>query len=309
MKPATATIALSPFPDTVPLVDDVEPAKAPPLRPTGPGEVIYRHRLVTRLTHWLNALFLSLLLMSGLQIYNAHPRLYWGQYGADADRAFIETVRVNAPDGALRGVTRIGPLELHTTGVLGVSNMNGKPVARGFPAWATLPSYQDLAAGRRWHFFLAWLFVIDGLIYLASGFITGHFRKDIAPAKGEWRPRSLARDVVSHIRLHKATGEAAKRYNPLQKLAYGSVIFVFLPLMLLTGLTMSPGVNAALPFMLDIFGGRQSARTLHFLSAGAIVAFVVIHVAEVFIAGVWNEMRSMITGWYVVKPEPADAEH
>lgn len=274
------------------------------MRPTGPGDAIYRHRLLTRLTHWLNALVLALLLMSGLQIYNAHPRLYWGQYGADADHAFIETVREGA-----QGVTRIGPLEIRTTGVLGVSNMDGRPVARGFPAWATLPSYQDLAAGRRWHFFLAWLFVINGAIYLASGFVTGHFRKDIAPTNGEWRPRNLARDVVNHIRLHKPSGEAAKRYNPLQKLAYVSVIFVFLPMMLLTGLTMSPGMNATFPILLDLFGGRQSARTLHFLSAGAIVGFVIIHVVEVFIAGVWNEMRSMITGWYVVKPEAPDAEH
>lgn len=274
--------------------------------PAAKVQMIYRHRLPTRLTHWINVLCISLLLMSGLQIFNAHPRLYWGQFGADADMPFIAMVAQPDGRGGLKGVTKLGPLMLETTGVLGASETQGRMAQRGFPAWATLPSYQDLATGRRWHFALAWLFVINGAVYLAYGLFSGHFRRDIAPTSAELKPSHILSDIRDHVRLKHPTGEAAKRYNVLQKLAYVAVIFLILPMMVLTGLTMSPGFNAIAPWLLDLFGGRQSARTLHFISAGLIVGFVVIHVAEVFIAGVWNEMRSMITGWYAVKPEARD---
>ncbi len=271
-------------------------------------ERIYRHRLVTRVTHWINVVAFSLLLMSGLQIFNAHPRLYWGQFGADADQPFVEMVAVRGENGALKGVTRIGPVTLTTTGVLGASRTAGQMGPRGFPAWLTLPSYQDLATGRRWHFFAAWLFVINGALYLTFAFFSGHVRKDLALTRDDIQPRTIWRDIVDHVKLKHPTGEAAKRYNTLQKFAYLSVIFALLPLMVLTGLTMSPGVNAALPVLLDLFGGRQSARTLHFICANLLVLFLVIHVVEVVLAGVWNEIRSMITGWYDVKPEATDAK-
>jgi thiosulfate reductase cytochrome b subunit len=269
-------------------------------------EVIYRHRLVTRITHWINAFCITFLLMSGMQIFNAHPRLYWGQYGADSDRAFIEMTAVDDEHGGEAGLTRIGPFGIPTTGVLGVSKENGQWTERGFPSWLTLPSYQDLATGRRWHFFLAWFFVINGLVYLLYGAISGHFRRDLATRRDELAPRHILRDVWDHIRLKHPKGEAAKRYNTLQKFAYLTVIFILLPMMVLTGLTMSPGVDAAIPALLDIFGGRQSARTLHFISAALIVGFIFVHVVEVLLAGAWNEMRSMITGWYVVKSEASD---
>ena len=279
----------------------------PPMRPAAPKEVIYRHRLVTRITHWINLLAISLLLMSGLQIFNAHPRLYWGQYGADADRSILELGSDEDAAGATTGFTQIGPVVITSTGLFGASKNNqGEISARGFPTWATLPSMQDLATGRRWHFFLAWLFVANGLVYLAYGALTGHFRRDIAPNRAELAPRHILKDIGDHIRLKRPSGEAAKHYNTLQKLAYLGVIFLILPMMLLTGLTMSPGMNAATPFLLDLFGGRQSARTLHFISANLIVLFVIVHVVEVFVAGVWNEMRSMVTGWYVVKSEAHD---
>lgn len=271
------------------------------------SEKIYRHRLVTRMTHWINVLCISLLLMSGLQIFNAHPRLYWGQFGADADHPVVELAATLDAAGAVSGVTRVGPLTLPTTGVLGASqNMNGEVVARGFPAWLTLPSYQDLATGRRWHFFAAWMLVINGATYLLYGAFSGHFRRDLALAREEVKPRHILKDIWDHLRLKHPVGEAAKRYNTLQKVAYLSMIFGVVPLIVATGLTMSPGFNAVAPFLLDIFGGRQSARTLHFVCANLIVLFVIVHVVEVFLAGVWNEMRSMITGWYVVKQEPSD---
>jgi thiosulfate reductase cytochrome b subunit len=241
--------------------------------------------------------------MSGAQIFNAHPRLYWGQYGADADKPVAEMAAMNSPHG-LVGVTHIGGLKLTTTGFLGVSKgANGRPTVQGFPGWLTIPSYRDLATGRNWHFFLAWLFVINGLIYLIAGLLTGHFRRDLAPTGEQIRPRSILNSIWDHIRLKHPTGEEARRYNVLQKLTYLIVIFVLLPLMVGTGLTMSPGFDSILPGLLTLFGGRQSARTIHFISANLIVLFVLVHVFEVFLAGVVNEIGSMITGRYVVKAE------
>jgi thiosulfate reductase cytochrome b subunit len=262
--------------------------------------LIRRHSLTVRLSHWLNVLCMTVLLISGLQIFNAHPSLYWGQYGADNDPSIIAMEAVEDGDTA-KGVTRIGSLSFDTTGVLGVSNVDGEPTARGFPAWATLPSYQDLAAGRRWHFFFAWLFVINGLIYLAYGIFARHFRRDLFPARHELTPAHLGHEIADHARLRFPKGEAARHYNALQKLTYLLVIFVLLPLMIATGLTMSPGFNAAAPWLLDVFGGRQSARTLHFITATALVGFVVVHVAMVLVSGVFNNMRSMITGRYAIR--------
>jgi thiosulfate reductase cytochrome b subunit len=264
-----------------------------------PREVIYRHRVATRLTHWINVLCLSILLMSGLQILNAHPSLYWGQSGADHDRAFIAFTASQA-SGVLVGHARIGALSFTTTGLLGVSKgQEGALEVRGLPSWATLPSYRDLATGRRWHFFFAWLFVINGLVYLGSGLISGHLWRDLLPTRDELRPRHILHDIASHARLKFPKGEAAKRYNVLQKGAYLGVI-VLLALMVLTGLTMSPGVDAAAPSLLDLFGGRQSARTIHFISASLIVVFVAVHLLMVLLAGPINEIRSMITGRYVI---------
>ena len=283
-----------------------EPSTPPGAMPPGkPGrEVIYRHTVLVRVTHWINLLAISLLLMSGLQIFNAHPSLYWGQYGADFDRPAFELGAARTGDGHLVGRLRVGDLALPTTGVLGVSaGPNGAPTIQGFPRWATLPSWRDLATGRRWHFFLAWLFVINGAIYLSAGVLTGHFRRDIAPRRAQLAPSHILRDIWDHMRLRHPAGEAAKSYNVLQKFAYIAVIFVLLPAMVATGLTMSPGFDAVAPWLLTLFGGRQSARTIHFICANLIVLFVLVHVAEVFIAGAVNEIGSMITGRYAVRAE------
>jgi len=270
---------------------------------TSGRRLIRRHSLTVRLSHWLNVLCMTVLLFSGLQIFNAHPALYWGQYGADSDPSFLSLEAVEEGD-SVRGVTRVGGLSFDTTGTLGVSNVDGEPTARGFPAWITLPSYQDLATGRRWHFFFAWLFVVNGLIYLGYGLLTRHFRRDLLPTTDELAPAHLAQEVVDHARLRFPKGEKARRYNALQKLTYLLVIFVALPLMIATGLTMSPGFDAFAPWLIDLFGGRQSARTLHFITASSLVAFVVVHVAMVLVSGVFNNMRSMITGRYAIQTEP-----
>lgn len=281
-----------------------EETKQPPSRRT--TMLVRRHSVVTRLTHWLNVLCLSFLLISGLQIFNAYPRLHWGQYGADDDRAFI-TIGSDERNGEPHGFVTVGGLSIPTTGVLGLSKMEGEWTPRAFPSWLTLPSYQDLAAGRRWHFFFAWVFVINGFVYLVYGFLSGHFRRDLALDRHEIAPRHLWREIIDHARLRFPEGEQARHYNVLQKLTYIIVIAGLLPLMVLTGLTMSPGIDAAFPFLLDIFGGRQSARTIHFISASLLVLFVIAHVAMVILSGPWNNMRSMVTGRYAIRQEGPDA--
>ncbi|MGG6894814.1 MULTISPECIES: cytochrome b/b6 domain-containing protein [Rhizobium] len=280
-------------------VDHLE-TTPPPTSPT--TTFINRHSVVTRITHWLNVLCLSLLLMSGLQIFNAHPSLYWGQYGADADPSWLSIGTVQDGDST-RGFLRIGSLSVATTGVLGLSRVGGDVTERGFPSWATIPSYQDLATGRRWHLFFAWLFVINGSIYTLYGLLGGHFRRDLAPSADELSPSHLKQEIADHARLRFPKGEKARHYNALQKLAYLIVIFILLPLMLATGLTMSPGMDAGFPFLLDFFGGRQSARSIHFICAWSIVFFVLVHVTMVILSGLWNNMRSMITGRYRIESE------
>ncbi|WP_144637553.1 cytochrome b/b6 domain-containing protein [Bordetella genomosp. 13] len=261
--------------------------------------LIRRHSLTVRITHWVNVLCLSILLLSGLQILNAHPRLYWGQYGANADHAFLAVESRHQPDG-LHGYLRIGALSIETTGVLGVSREGDAMKERAFPAWLTIPSYHDLGAGRNWHFLFAWLLVANGLLYLAHGLARGHIQRDLLPDRDQLRPRHLWREVLDHARLRFAKGEHARRYNALQKITYALVALVLLPMMVLTGLTMSPGLNAGFPFLLDLFGGRASARSLHFLTASSLVLFVVVHVAMVVLSGFWNNIRSMIDGRYAI---------
>lgn len=265
--------------------------------------LISRHTLATRVTHWLNVLALSLLLMSGLQIFNAHPALYWGSASTFADPWL--SMSKQEVGGEPRGVTTIGSLTLDTTGLLGWSGKEGMREQRGFPAWATIPSYRSLTDGRRWHFFFAWLFVFNGLAYWLIGLVGGHIRRDMLPTRDQLQPRHILHEISTHARLQFPKGEAARRYNVIQKLTYLLVIAILLPMMVATGLSMSPGFNAAAPWLPDLFGGRQSARTIHFLSAAGIVLFVVVHLALVVVSGLWNNIRSMITGKYAIEVEPS----
>src|SRR5271169_3052761 len=147
-------------------------------------ELIYRHALIVRITHWINALCLLVLLMSGLQIFNAHATLYWGSK-SEPDRAILSMRAVQRDDGSYAGITTIGSKSFDTTGVLGLSGSGENVESRGFPAWITLPSYRDLATGRRWHFAFAWLFVVNGLAYLLYTLLSGHARRDLAPTRDE----------------------------------------------------------------------------------------------------------------------------
>jgi len=226
------------------------------------GTVYRRHRLTIRVTHWINVIALTLLLMSGLQIFNAHPNLYWGDSSYTGHGPWLQT--------------------------------------EGFPAWITLPSGQWLAMGRRWHLFFAWVLVINGMVYVSYSIASRHLQRDLGVSATDWR--SVGRSFVEHLRLHRARGEEARHYNVLQKLTYLAVIFGLLPLIVITGLSMSPWLDSLWPGWVDLLGGRQSARTLHFIAAWLMVLFVAIHVFEVAITGFWNNLRSMITGRYRITP-------
>ena len=265
---------------------------------------IYRHRLPVRVMHWINVICLTILLMSGLQIFNAHPALYWGQ-GSSFDKPWVSIGAAQSANGTV-GVTRIAGRSFDTDGVLGVSRVNGERTVRGFPSWATIPGSQWLSMGRHWHFFFAWLFVINGLCYVGYALFSGHLGRDLLPTRDELR--RIGGSIKDHLLLRHPTGEAARRYNVLQNLAYLGVIFGLLPLVIIAGLAMSPRLDAVWPGWVELLGGRQSARTLHFLAAFGLLLFVVVHVAEVLISGVWNHLRSMITGWYVLPPDKADNE-
>jgi thiosulfate reductase cytochrome b subunit len=226
---------------------------------------VYRHPLPVRLWHWLNVLCFLVLIPSGLQILNAHPALYWGNASTFGSPWIMFGSGGDAP---------------------------------AFPSWVTLPSWQDLAGGRSWHFFFAWIFVVSGLLYVIYALASRRARDVLWPRRGELR--RIGRSVLDHLRLRFPQGEEARRYNLLQQLSYLDVMFGLLPLMALTGLTMAPGMDARLHFLTELFGGRQSARTIHFLAACALVLFIVIHLAAWLASGPLNELRSMVTGWFAL---------
>ncbi len=270
--------------------------------PAPSGQVYYRHRVITRVCHWINALCILFLVGTGLNIFNAHPSLYWGKFGANADdgRRWFEIGAVDRPGGGIEGVTRIGPVMVDTSGILGTNpDGQGGVQQQGFPDWATFPANRDLATARRWHFFFAWAFILSGLVYLGYGFFTRHLQNDVWPRLKQLSPANLWHDIVLHAKLQFPRGRADREYHILQRLAYAGTVFVLLPLMVLTGLSMSPGFNGAVNgFLPALFGGRSSARSLHFIVMDLLIAFVAVHVLMVILAGPYNQIRSMITGRY-----------
>lgn len=215
-----------------------------------------RHALSTRMWHWVNALSVIVLFMSGLNISNAHPWLYWGQWGYLPGQAWLQVPR--------------------------------------FPGWATIPGHYSLGDARSWHILFAWVFGVSLVLFMLAAALNGHFRRDIFTRWKDWKPAAIWADIRAHLRFEFDSGEA--KYNVLQKASYGMVIFNLLPLMLLTGMTISPGMAAAWPFLLDVFGGRQSARSIHFIVAWALCAFFLVHVALVLLHRPLTNLREMITG-------------
>lgn len=259
---------------------------------------VYRHPIVVRATHWVNAVCLACLLASGLQIFNAHPALYWGNKSSFA-APIISVSASPATDDHPSGRLNLFGWKIDTTGFLGVSRgADGAAAQRAFPRWMTLPADTDLATGRRWHFSFAWLFVANLIGLLGFGLISGRFRRMLGVSAREWR--EIPHALLEHLRLQFPKGEAALHYNVLQKLAYIAVIGGLLPLMVLTGLSMSPGFDAAAGWLPALFGGRQSARTVHFISASGLVLFFFIHIVMVLASGVFNNLRSITTGRFSV---------
>ena len=213
-----------------------------------------RHTMGTRLWHWVNAVSLVVLFMSGLNISNAHRHLYWGEWGFAPEQAWLHVAR--------------------------------------FPGWATIPGYYSLASARDWHIVFAWVFGLSLLLFIVAALLNGHLRRDIVPGREEWRPAAIRADLAAHLRLRFSSG----RYNFLQKTSYAFVIFLLLPLMIVTGMAMSPGMDAAWPFLSQMFGGRQSARSIHFIVAWALFAFTVGHVVLVLLNKPLRNLLSMITG-------------
>jgi thiosulfate reductase cytochrome b subunit len=261
-----------------------------------------RHALPVRIMHWINVVALTILLMSGLNIFDAYPELYWGHSSYSGREPVLAITAEAGPADSMRGVTQIFGHRFDTSGWLGwTRGPTGEREARAFPSWLTIPDNRWLAMARSWHLFFAWVLLINGALYFAYSILSRHLERDLWPDRNDWR--SIGASIREHLRFHHAAGEAAKRYNVLQKLAYLGVILVLLPLAIATGLGMSPWVNAMVPGWVDVFGGRQSARTIHFVCAWLVVGFAAIHIFQVIITGFWNNLRSMITGRYRV-PEP-----
>ena len=215
-----------------------------------------RHALSTRIWHWVNAVSLAVMFMSGLNISNAHPHLYWGDWGFMPETAWLSVPR--------------------------------------FPGWATIPGYYSLAAARDWHVVFAWVFALGLLGFMIAALANRHFRRDLVTSPREWRPANIRADIREHLRLNFEHG--AGKYNFLQKVSYGMVVFILLPLMIVTGMVMSPGMEAAWSWLTQLFGGRQSARSIHFICAWLLFGFFLLHVALVVLAGPIHQIRDMITG-------------
>ena len=254
------------------------------------GKIVYRHSWATRVTHWLFFIAFLALVSSGLQIFNAAPFLD----ASDKTDPSHRVLQIGSPEEGV-GTTRVLGRTFATTNWLGwVDDGMGGKGARAFPGWITIPAYQDLADGRRWHLFFAWLMIISGIVYIVWGVARRDLRELVL------RPRDLPKVLpmqLYYFRLRKNAPRHGK-YNPLQKVAYTLVLFVFAPLMVLSGLALSPGFDAWMPWLVHGLGGRQFARLWHFIAMVALVGFFITHVILVATTGVWNHLRSMVTGRY-----------
>jgi thiosulfate reductase cytochrome b subunit len=244
--------------------DDTLPE--PPAPPT-----IYRHKLATRIWHWVNAATIFIMIGSGLTILNAHPHLYWGLYGSQPDHPWLNTPH--------------------------------------WPGWLTIPAHYNLAIARRWHLLFALVLGFGLLGFMIASLINRHFQRDLRVRAGDVAPRHLWQDAVAHLKFDFHNPVDVTAYNTLQKLSYVATIFVLIPLLILTGLTMSPGMDAAWPWLPWMFGGRPSARSIHFLAMCGLVGFIVIHLALVILAGPLNEIWSMISGRWRLPDVDAPARH
>lgn len=257
-----------------------------------------RHSLATRIAHWSWALALLVLVMSGLQIFNAAPYLDASDLSNPAHRV-LAISQAQSPTGAVSGVTTLFGHSFTTTNLLGVTNDGqGGTAQRAFPGWVTLPGYQDLAGGRAWHFFFGWILLLAGCLYIIAAVVQKDLRLLIL------RPSDLPKlwpMQAYYLRLRREKPDHGK-YNPLQKAGYTAVIFGLAPFVIVTGLALSPGFDAIAHPAILLLGGRQFARTWHFASMLALLAFFFGHVFLVLSTGARNNLRSMTLGTYRLGP-------
>ena len=245
------------------------------MRPVAP-----RHPAFVRVTHWISALSFLVLLLSGIAILLAHPRLYWGEAGNDLTPALVELpISRNYQHGGWDKTE-------------GFFNTPGAPVSAG----RTYEIFNKNGWGRSLHFLAAWVLVLAGGGYLLAGLITRHFRKRLWPGAQEFRGRLVWQDFASHFRAQPSAVATGRPYGLLQKCTYLGVVFFLVPLAAMTGLAMSPAITAAYPFLLTLFAGAQSARTIHFAAAVALLLFLLVHVGMVIRSGFRQQMRAMILG-------------
>ena len=243
--------------------------------------VAARHAVWVRLAHWIGAAAFLTLAFSGVVVLMAHPRLYWGETGNDLTPAWVELpIGRNYQHGGYVDRTAFFPDQpsspVSATLTYGIFNENG---------WA-----------RSLHFLAAWFLVGTGALYLVLGLVTRHFGRHLLPRRAELAPRRLGEDLRDHLRLRIPPASGGPRYGPLQKCAYFGVVFLALPLAVVTGLAMSPAIVAAHPWITGIFGGAQSARTIHFLAFAALTLFLLAHFAMVGLSGFRRQMRAMTWG-------------
>ncbi len=215
-----------------------------------------KHTLSTRIWHWLNLACVVTLFMSGLTISNAHPRLYWGKWGFAEGQEWLAVPR--------------------------------------FPDWMTIPGHYSLATARDWHILAAWPFALLLLFAWVAMLANRHFTRDVATTRAERRPSAIWADTRAHLKFDFDHGGG--KYNVLQKLAYGVVLGVFLPGMVLTGIAISPGMGPSFSWLIELMGGRQSARSLHFIFAFGLFGFFLVHTGLVLASGPVRQIRDMITG-------------
>src|SRR5438270_9850469 len=225
-----------------------------------------------RITHYINLLFIGLLIRSGIQIAGAHPRLYWND-GCDPKKAWLNLVRKKVP-----------------TDKLYTSMDDEVPV----PVWVALPGKDNLGLGRLWHFFSVIFWILNGIVYVVLLFATGEWSR-LIPTSWSIVPRAWD-TFITYLMFHIPLASDFRPFDPLQQLAYAGVVFLLAPFMLLTGAAMSPSLEARFPWYIKLFGGKQAARSLHFLSLVAFVLFIIVHTALVLIVHFQDNIRNIVLG-------------
>ena len=233
------------------------------------------HTRWVKITHWIAALSFLTLAFSGFVILMCHPRLYWGEVGNDLTPAILELpISRNHQHG---GWDKQVPFFTDSSSPVSASR--------------TYEIFNKNGWGRSLHFLAGWFLVVAGAIYLVAGIGTGHLWRHLVPRVAEFTPRLLWQDLIVHLRLQIRAPTGGPQYGLLQKCAYFAVVFIALPLEVFTGLAMSPAITAACPFLSTMFGGFQSARTIHFFAFVALVLFLVVHVVMIIKSGFIRQMR------------------